>query len=242
MAKTYLDLCKDVHRECRITGSAPTSISGNTGLNNDIVNWVRDAYNDIQDKFPDWRWMRAPFQVSTTQGVDTYDFAACEDASNPAALEDITRFGAWWAHDLENPIKATPDPVGDYSNQYHVHYLEWPYFQRLYKFGSRQTQQGRPIHVSVDNRRRLVFGPSPDGVYVINGDYQRSAQILATNVDIPDMPDYAHDLITFHAMARYGTANIGVEVIARAQIESLSKMLLLERRELTEMTFGGSLV
>jgi hypothetical protein len=241
MAKTYLELVKDVHRECRVTGASPITVSGHTGLINDIVNWVRDAYKDIQDKHPDWRWMRAPFQVSTAQGVDAYAAAAVKDVSNPSAPADIARFGAWQADDIYNPIKATPDPVGDYANQFYLPYLEWNAFRRIYKFGARQTQQGRPAHISVDDQQRLVVGPIPDGVYVIDGDYQRSAQILTTNTDIPDMPDYLHDLIAYYAMARYGTANIAVEVIARAQDESRNKMLMLEYRYLPSMGFGGSL-
>ncbi len=57
---TYLKICQDVTRECGIAGGAdtspkPTAVIGQSGELNRVVNWVSDAYTEIQSDIK-WRW------------------------------------------------------------------------------------------------------------------------------------------------------------------------------------------
>lgn len=234
---TYLELCQKLRRECRIAGTGPSAVTGQTGLLERVVGWIPDAYRDIQLRCPSWRWMRTEFTVNTVDGTDAYAYGACTDVKTGQA---ITRFRAWWAHDRRAPFKChrTSDGV---ATQGYLIYLPYSTFRHTYKFGAQQSQTGQPAHISVDDSNRIVIGPNPNGVYTISGEFQRGAQILADDDDEPDMPEDYHDLIVYYAMQRYAASSIAAEVLARANLEGGRLLRALERDQMPAMILGGAL-
>lgn len=212
---TFLKICQDVARECGVSGGAdtapkPTAVLGQTGELNRIVNWVRDAYEEIQGS-ENFRWNRRSFEVDTVDGTGIYTFGDCTDVRDAAI---ISRFKLWRLDDLRNPPKIflTSNGVG---GQILLTWSPWDSFEYLYKTGALQTQTSQPIHITVNPNDEIELGIVPNDIYTLRGDYHRSAQILAADGDIPEMPDAYHSLIKYEAMISYATFESAPEILTR---------------------------
>ncbi len=224
----FLDLAKKLRRECGVSNNGPTTVINQTGTLENVVNWTIDSYRDIQLRSTAWRWMRSNFTVNTVASDDTYAYADCTDTKTGVA---ISRFSAWWANDKLEPFKIYLTS-GGVAGEYWLRYMPYELFRRLYKFGVQQSQTGQPIHVSVDDDDQIVIGPNPNAVYTISGCYQRGPQMLAADVDIPDMPERFHDLIVYYAMEHYAVNKVAPEVLAAATLFGGRMMRSLERSQL----------
>lgn len=232
---TYLQLCQDAERECVLT-SFLTAVTSQTGEHLRFVNWVKDAYIEIQNKHQyAWRWLRRSFTFNTTSGDDTYAYGEVTDVDAAAA---ISRFGCWLAHDPEDRYRCylTSGGVGV---QYYLNYLPWLDFKAIYKTGLQNNSA--PAFITVDPQNNLVLGPKPDNTYTVTGEFMRSAQILSADGDIPEMPTHFHGLITARAMEKYGLTESAEEIIARAQSEARRLMRQLEFNQLPMPGMAGPL-
>ena len=68
----FLSLCQRMRQECGISGSGPTTVVGQSGNLQRIVDWVNTAWIDIQTTNQDWGWMRASASFTTVSGQATY--------------------------------------------------------------------------------------------------------------------------------------------------------------------------
>lgn len=223
--------------ECGISNNGPVTTVSQQGMFEKIVKWVADSYRDIQLRYPNWRWMRAPFSVNTVAADDTYAYGECTDTQTALA---ISRFASWWAHDRIDRFKINLTSAG-VSSQNWMLYLPYENFKYIYKFGVQQGQPGQPIYVAVDDNDQIIIGPVPNGIYTITGSYQRGPQILAADGDTPDLPSRYHDLIVYYAMERYATNSIAPEVLARAIREGARMMRSLEQSQLPQMKFARAM-
>lgn len=236
---TYLTICQDTRRECRVAGnsSTPSTVVGQTGRLGDIVAWVAQAYTELQLSNENWRWLRSTFTVNTVASDDTYAYGDCTDSRLSAV---ISRFLRWWETDGDDcsNIRIYLTSAGVAGEQF-LTVLPWESFRRIYKMGS-QTD-GFPCHVTIDPQNQLVLGPAPDAIYTISGEYQRSPQILADNADVPEMPTHFHSLLQYLAMQKYGASNVAQEVYQRGFDGALELMNRLEASQLPQITVGGTL-
>ena len=214
---TFLQICQDVARECGVAGGAdaspkPTAVTGQIGELNRIVNWVADAYIEIQGT-RNWRWLRRSFTVDTVSGTGIYSPSDCTDVDDAAV---ISRFKTWRLDDRRNPPKIflTSSGVG---SQVFLTWTEWDNFEYLYKTGALQNQTSQPVHITVNPKDQIELGIVPNDIYTLRGDYHRSAQILAANGDIPEMPTDYHSLIKYQAMEYYGLFESAPEIVSRAE-------------------------
>lgn len=231
----FLQLVDQVAEECGVSGGGPSTVVSQSGELKRLVDWTAQAYTEIQNRFPNWKWMRSTFTVNTVAHTDSYAFGAVTD---DLTSQPIARFKWWWVDDGDTPAKCYPQASG-VSGQKYLIWLPWEYFKQLYKFGPQQTHYGPPVHVSVDPQRNLVLGPNPDGIYVIQGDFQRGAQSLAADADTPDMPSDYHYAIVYRAMLKYGVYEAAGEVIARAREEGARIMRQLEQNQLPQIRLGA---
>ncbi len=232
---TYLAICHDTRRECRVAGTGPSAVTGQVGRLADLVAWVAQAYTEIQEA-KDWNWLRSTFTVNTVANDDTYAYTDCTDSRLSAT---ISRFSRWWLERCNEPnvtIYLTSAGVG---GENYLPPIAWTDFRERYKRGTQTT--GQPIHITIDPQNNLVLGPKPDAVYTINGEYQMSPQILTADADVPEMPARFHSLIMYRAMEKYGASNNAQEVFQRGGYEGGRKMRNLERDQLPPVTLAGPL-
>lgn len=218
-------------------GTGPSTIVGQSGQHLKMINWLIDAWTELQNRYENWRWMRSSFTVNTVASTDTYAYTACTDSKTSVT---IARFARWWAHDRLNSFKAYLTS-GGVSGQYRLIYLDYEAFKHIYKFGSQQSSTGQPIYVSVDDDDRFILGPNPSAIYTITGDYQRGPQTLAVDADTPDMPSRFHDLVAWYAIERYATHMVAPEILAQSRLQAGRLMGELELSQLPQFRMGGPL-
>jgi hypothetical protein len=234
---TFLELCKDVRRECGIAGTGPASVTGQLGELERVVAWTKNAWVELQNRSQSWLWMRSPFTFDTAAGTDTYAYGVVTD-SRLAAL--ITRFSRWWPlnSDGYSNVLAYLTATGVADQQY-LSYLDWNSFRHLYKRGA-QTNN-RPVHFTIDPQQQLILGPKPNAIYTVTGEYQQSAQILAADTDIPEMPVQFHQLIVYKAMTKYAGYRSAPEVMSRGITEGNRLDRQLEGNQLAESAKAAAL-
>lgn len=233
---TYLTGSVDLRRECGVAGTGPAAVTGQTGDLERIVEWYAQTYIEIQNRH-DWLWLRSTWTVDTASNDDTYAYGDVTDSRLSAV---ITRFKRWWLYDVDGfpNVKCYLTSAGVSGEKYLLP-LPWASFRDLYKRGT-QTNNA-PVHVTVDPQRNLLFGPKPNAIYTVTGEYQMSAQVLAADGDTPEMPSDYHQLIVYKAMEKYGGFSAASEVLHRAITEGNRLMRQLERNQRPECGLAGPL-
>lgn len=233
----FLQLCQRTRQEIDVRGTGPSAVTGQTGLLQNIVDWVASSWDDLQTAKRNWKWMRVGFTVDTVASDDSYAYTDCTDVLTAAA---IARFRRWWPVDDDGranfKIYKQSDGVG---TERWLSYAEWSDFRSIYKIGTQNN--GPPAFVTVDPQNNVVLGPAPDAVYVLSGEFQRGNQTLAANSDTPDMPSDFHMVLVYEAMKRYAQFKAAAEVFARAERDGTALRRSLELDQLPRITTAGPL-
>jgi hypothetical protein len=229
---TYLALSQDYRTECGIGGSGPASVvsPGSRELERAVAN-VANAWTEIQNEQPNWRWMRGNWTLQTTASDGIYAYGDVTDADTSTAID---RFARWW--DEEAQIYLTSAGVG---TQRHLTFVPWYIFRQTWLLGSVNT--GAPVEWSIDPQNRLRLGPAPDAIYTVTGEYQKSAQTLAADADTPEMPARFHRMIVGKAMRKYAAFHAAPEVDHAGMALENAMRFALEVDQLPEPRFGGPL-
>lgn len=232
---TFLQLAQKLRQECEVAGTGPSAVTNQTGQLKRLVDWVADAYEDIQNRHQDWRWLRSTFSVNTVAGDDTY---VSSDATDTPLAAAISRFSHWWTRDENgySNLQCYLQSSGVGTERW-LTYVPWSNFRAIYKIGTQNN--GSPAHFTIDPQDKLVIGPKPDAVYVISGEYQKSAQVLAADADVPELPAQFHRLIVLRAMEKYGANSVAQESYARATNEGGRLMRQLETNQRPALGFAA---
>ncbi|OGT57514.1 MAG: hypothetical protein A3E01_08220 [Gammaproteobacteria bacterium RIFCSPHIGHO2_12_FULL_63_22] len=233
---TYLALCQDVKRECGITGTL-TTVASQTGELERVVNWVKDAWKEIQLQHPDWRWMRSTFSVNTVAADGIYAGTDCTDSR---LVDTITRFSRWLPYDENDGfnVKSYLQSAGVGTEGWLV-FLPWSDFRGLYRRGT-QTN-GTPAHYSIDPQNNLVLGPVPNAIFVVSGEYQMSPQVFSADADVPELPSAFDKVIMYEAMKKVAGYDAASEIMVRAMREGTPLMRALEANQLPGIGLGAPL-
>ena len=233
-AKTFLQLCQSLRQESGISGTGPLAVTNQTGQLQLIVDWVAQAYIDIQNRHnSEWRWMRRTFTLETVADDGVYVFGDCTDIIDAAF---INRFKRWRFQDLQDPPKVYLSSSGVNGESY-LSFVPWDIFKQIYKTGSQTASQ--PAHISIDPNNNLVLGPVPNDVDVITGDYVMGAMELAADDDTPDMPADYHKLIVGYAMEEYAYRYVAQEALYRAAANKKRQLRQLEGDQLATIQMAG---
>lgn len=211
---TLLQLVQALHREGSFPGTAPAGVASVTGRAADLVQWIIEAYNDIQrEKDGKWKWLRSAWSLETTASDADYAYTEVTDVAAAAA---ISRFRSWDLDEDDPPhIYLTAD--GASTERELLLLPQWSDFRYLYQRGTHTAAY--PVHIARDHRDVLFFGPTPDDAYTASGFYWKGNQALAVDGDTPEMPADYHMLIVFRALEKYGYNRVAREKIARAARE-----------------------
>ncbi len=182
---TFIELARGVRSKVGMQGTGPASVSV-SGAEADIVSAVKDAWVDIQNTRPDWRWMRSRVSFSTTADTSTY------------TLADI--FTGSYRHKLwrKDTAYATVD-----GKKRRLRFIEYDTF--VYRHNNDTTTSHISEYTIRPEDDALILN-TPDATYPVIIDYQKSPQILSLDVDIPELPSYYHLLIEYAAVEKYCAA------------------------------------
>ena len=221
----FLQLCIDVSRESGAVGRAPTAVTGQTGRQEKVVSWVREAWRQLQLSQANWAFMRAQFTGTLSVGVASY--AA-------VTLGVTSRFGSWIGDQPDYRPMSLYDPTIGIKDETSITEITFEQWRRSYDIGEQTLQKSTRYCISPD--RMLRFGAIPDAAYVVRGEYRKSPQVLAANTDVPDMPEEFHSIITWAAimlMAKHDESATGLQ----AAVDTYRPMLYqLQASQLPEIT------
>jgi len=229
-----LQLVQRFRQETGYSNTGPSTVTGQLGDHARAVNWIDDAYRELQNR-DTWRWLQERFTLNTVNGTDTYN--AAEAISEDTGLA-IARFKQWFVTDNYNRPRAYLQSSGSGSS-YWLTYIAWDQFQAIYKI--RNNTDSSPTHITIDPQQNIVLGPTPNDIYVISSEYQKSAQSLDADSDIPEMPVDYHMIIVYAAMIDGGYFDAAEEVIARANIKYRKLLRQLEGNQMPPIRMAGAL-
>ena len=215
---TYLTISQDVARESgTISGVLPTAVTGQTGRELRVVNWVRDAWIEIQNRRNSWLWRRKEF---------SFDLIVSQQSYTPAAVS-LTNLSRWIKDQFGVTIYKTATGVSDEGELRYIHWNDW---RRTYDRGT-QTNN-RPIDWTVKPDNQICFGPTPDAIYTVRGEYWGGVQTLTADADTPELPSEHHDVITYAALIKLADYDEAPEKILAATRRFNDLMFALERDQL----------
>lgn len=191
---TFLSLVNDVERESGTVSQSQwlATVTGATGRQRKIVDWVRQAWEMIQRERNDWIFRRAQF---------SHALEADEKVYTPTDL-GLTDFGGWMPDTVTWQGFTVYDGdlgVADECSLRVVSYREW---LTMFDRGSQQSQ--RPTTLAFTWGRDLAIGAAPDKAYVLRGWYRKAVQSLAVDADEPIMPEDYHQAIVWRALMLLG--------------------------------------
>lgn len=199
---TYLELANELRRIAGIQGADIANVATATGINLMVVNYIKNAWIDIQNHPKQWRWMLLPFYQSGTTPLQTAD--ATNDYTLPTT---VTTARALVVNSFKSYLTAT-----GVSDRQRMTWLPYRDFERRY--GVVTAADNRPAFVTrVPGSQKLRFHPQPDGIYSIEFDHFKSPQVLSASGDTPEMPSEHHQLIVYEALKRFGKAEDAPELI-----------------------------
>lgn len=226
---TFLQLVQKLRQECGVSGTGPVTTVNQIGEYKRLVDWIVDAWLEIQGLHPDWKFLRTSTSWTTTLGQYAYTPVQC---GIPADT-----FGSWVRHEMRQYNTAAG--LRSELPVYHMAYDRW---RRQYNLGGLRDQLGPPREYAVAPDQSLVLGPAPLAGYTMTGDYYRAPVTLSLNADIPALPPgFNHMIIVYAAKMKYGAHEAAPEVYAEGERAYLPLLSRLEVGQLEEIGISGAL-
>lgn len=196
---TFLNLVQRLGREVGASGTL-LSVAHATGEYARLVDWVGQAWIEIQEAHPDYLWQRKSIDFETVVGQGRY--------FPPEFTVPVTDFENW----RNGSFRVYLDTVG---NENLMSQLPYDAYRNTYLYGTTRTTQGYPTVVTVAPDKALLIALIPDRVYHIVADYYTLPQELTLDTDVPTMPSRFHMAIVYKAMQWYGSYENAPEVVMR---------------------------
>ena len=180
------------------SGAGPASVEGQSGQTARVVDYVDEAWQEIQRSRPNWKFMRRRFSGQTQPGINT---VALPDSKRVAG--DLIRSvdeNSWFT-------RAPSDTTGGV-----LRYVDSD--QRRWLEENEGVTTGRPAYFW-ETATDIRVSPTPDRAYQISGDYYVTAQSFASSDSAanktrslgqrsPDMPEQYHMAIVWLAVREIG--------------------------------------
>lgn len=183
----FLEMVRAVRKRAKLQGTGPDSVD-TTGEEAGLVLAVHDAWIDIQNMRKFWMWMRTERQFLMVVGKSTY--------TTTESLGPNPRLGKW----LVDTFYITVN-----NKKSKLRYLPYDIYKDRHINDSGNTL---PHEFTIRPSDDALIFPSPNVVYTISCEYQKSAQELTTNTEVPELPTRFHWVIVYKALEEYG-ASIG---------------------------------
>lgn len=230
--ENFLDMVKRTARDCRIPGTGPSTVVSQTGMNQNLVSWVAEAWVEIQNLHKDWRFLRLSASFTTVAGTALYTLGTGTGTVGLAA----SAFGRW----VRKSFRLYTTSVGTNDEQ-HLGYREYDSWRDLYLMGSNRNARTRPSEYTVNPAYSIGLGPVPAAGYTVTGDYFRKAVKLALDADIPACPSEYFMLIVYEAIKKYGARENVTRLYQYGAAQANLMLPQMEAECLPEIKIGGAL-
>lgn len=182
----FLELAQATRRSVGMQGSGPSSITGASAIELEIIDAVRDAWTDIQNFRQEWMWMRNEGSFSTVVDQNSYTLAQVFGPSY--------RFKNW----IKNTLYALIN--GQWTPLIYINYEDFIAREQ------NSTLTGPPSTFTIVPWNDTLMFNTPDAIYTIKFNYYKSPQVLTNATDIPECPTYYHTAIQYHAVEKFSNS------------------------------------
>ena len=198
----FLELANETRRLSGVGGSGPVNVETAAGMELKIVNYVKNAWLDIQTHPKNWKWMWGDYAVDLVPGPGTQPLQTILNTREYMLTDcDKIRVGTFRSY-----LTATGE-----SDRQRMVWTHWRQFRGRY--GVVDETANRPIQATRKPTGDLVLYPKPDGIYSIEFEYFKRATALVANGDIPGLHSDFHMLIVYEALKRFGKAENAEEIV-----------------------------
>lgn len=225
--KTFVQLVNRLKSECGVSGADIVTVFNQSTEINRLINWINEAWIEIQSKHEDWAWMRASASFVTADGKATYD---------PIVDCKVNDLGKWARNSFRNY-----DTLVGFRSEIYMDYLPYEQWRNQYQYGNMRFTSTRPIEMTITPNFSIGLGPVPVAGYTIIGDYFRVPTELVADADVPGLPIQFQLAIIYRAMMSYGAYEAASEVYQRGSDSYAGIMGRMEISRLPEMSAGSTL-
>jgi len=225
-----LQLFQRLKTEAGVSGNVPISTEGQTGQLGQLVNWIDTAYQDIQLLHDDWPFMQKEFSFETISGKANY-------TPEEAGITNLLK----WKTNTYDALRCYKSASGVSNEQIIVQY-NWDNFKRIFLIGNARNQTGRPKYYTIKPNNSILFSPTPDDVYTVNGEYFQTPDVFIDDNSEPIFPSQYHLAIVWRALMFFGAYESAQERYSHGQNEFKRILRKMERDRLPAITWGAPLV
>jgi hypothetical protein len=212
----YLQLTQRLRLEAGLSGNGPASVVNQTGMDYKLCQWITSAWEEIQLMRNDWRFNWAATTIPVVAGASSV---------SPAAFD--LKVDVW----AKGTLTMTPTIGGD---KLYLTETDWPSFTRYYQ----TTEQGRPTVFAFAPDQSIRFSKIPEQDYTLAGEYFQTPQMLASNTDVPRMPERYHMAIVYKALMMYAAHDDAAATMVDARVRFMEIMNRVESTELPQTIAG----
>ena len=211
---TNLELCKKFRKLVGISGTGPSSVLNQSGMNEKITIWVADADEWILRKWEDWTFMLEPKEIITaTSGTSTFTLAALS----------ITDHARWrrnsFIRDPGTSSKLNLEQILDYEE----------YLKSEEYAGEAQTGDIEKVIVRPTDDA-LIFYPTPTADTTIWAAYYKKVTRMVTDAVESPIPARFESTILNRAKMFYSEFLEDAALYASAEKDFNRDMLRLESK------------
>jgi len=211
----YLQLVQKLMQESGISGATPTTVSGQTGMVKRLVDWVNDAWVDIQDYRDDWKFLQSSFSFNTTTLVRDYS---------------LTDLGITYLNKFElETFKIYESSLG-LSDQWALPNIDYIRWSRILDIG--EIENTKPSYFIINPSNSLTLDTAPTDIFTVSGKYYLGATELEDDTDIPSFPTQYHRAIVYRALWYYGIFISSLEVSTGADVKYQQILNKLQKNQL----------
>lgn len=207
---TYLEICQAVRAQAGIAGSGPSNVTGQTGIEADIVRWVDEAYNEIQSLYENWNFMWVQESFTLPAGIAVYPV--------------MSTFNLRKVSDDVITAKVGTNSFTRMRN------IPWAYWKNSNKYLS--TAVGITSYLTEDPSGTYRFSPIPSESTEISIEGFTVPDVMSVSTDVPVFPTQYHDTIKTLALLKYSEYYNAPEIYKTAK---LTYDTLLDKMKYSEL-------
>ncbi len=201
----YLTLVQELVTELGIGGAnqgatVPESVTGQKGQLWNAVNWIKQANNNINLMWSDWRYLS--FEYAETLTVSS---TAVPAHSGSEVVKKWDRASFWI-----NKAQTSAGPLN---------FMAWEEFRSAVLPGPAATTNSKPSIITQKRDGTLLLNAPCNLAYAMTAEFYKRPALLASDNDIPEMPEEFHRLIVCEAAIKYGNKEAAAEVISGMEAE-----------------------
>ncbi|RKX22004.1 MAG: hypothetical protein DRP45_11760 [Candidatus Zixiibacteriota bacterium] len=206
----FLELVNEAYREASVAGGGIPTVTGATGEGARMVAWTRQAYEDVQNEYFDWRFLKADSTFNVAIGINIIP--------KPVDLH------IWDIDTIRDSDGQTIETI-EYAD------LDvW----------LNPAHTGAPTLFVIKNDGSLLAYPTPDEVGTYSYDYFTNPLIMTVDADVPNFPEQFHRVIVARALMYYGNYESAQEVKQQgAEMYSVMMRKLIASQTMTKQQYYG---